>query len=325
MVAFGCEPMPCFHPLAGWRARVPGPSGKRRLVFKQEEGIGDLVQIPCGQCIGCRLEHSRQWAVRCMHEASLHDENCFLTLTYSPEFLPSDLSLDKRHFPAFMKRLRSRFPDRKIRYFHCGEYGERLGRPHYHACLFGFDFPDKVYYKDAGGHPLFVSETLNSTWGLGFCTIGAVTFESAAYTARYVLKKITGESAQEHYLQVDPVTGEIACDDSGDFLCKQPEYVTMSRRPGIAAGWFDRFSRDVFPSDEVIARGVKCRPPRYYDKLFEAAHGPEFERIKAQRVERASKHADNNTLERRTVREICTEARVSLLRRGFEGGSGETP
>ena len=130
--------MPCFSPLDGYRSRTVNASGKRSIVFDIHEGFHDRpVSVPCGQCVGCRLEKSRQWAMRCVHEASLYDENCFITLTYDDEFLPVGGSLDKGAFPRFMKRLRKKFEPRRIRFYHAGEYGDRFGRPHYHALLFG--------------------------------------------------------------------------------------------------------------------------------------------------------------------------------------------
>lgn len=302
--------MPCFHPLQGWRARLPGASGKRKIVFDKSDSCGVEVQLPCGQCIGCRLERSRQWAVRMMHEASLYEDNCFLTLTYAPENLPPGGSLVKKDFQDFMKRLRARFSGRTIRYFHCGEYGEKLQRPHYHACVFGFDFPDKVFYKMAGDCRLYVSAILSDLWPAGFSTIGAVTFESAAYVARYVLKKITGDDARSHYSSVDVETGEA--------VSLQPEYVTMSRRPGLSRAWFERYINEVFPSDEVIVRGFSCKPPRYYDNLFEAAHAEEYLLVKSQRLSAASERAADSTEERLRDREVCTRSRLGLLPRSYE-------
>lgn len=275
------------------------PTGKRNLVFNRKDALDPTfpVEIPCGQCIGCRLERSRQWAIRCVHEASLYEENCFLTLTYSPENLPVNGSLDKSHFQKFMKRLRKRFPDRKIRYFQCGEYGDLYQRPHYHACLFNFDFPDKQLYKVTDGIRTYTSELLEEIWGLGFCIIGSVTFESAAYVARYITKKITGEKASEHY---------------GD---RQDEYVTMSRRPGIATDWFNTYKDDVFPSDFIVINGKKVGVPKFYDGLLEEEV---LDAIKKDRRYSAYEHWENNTYNRLYVREQVQNKRFKLLKRSFE-------
>lgn len=305
--------MPCFRPLEAWRSRLRGRSGKQLITFDRRQSFGLSLQLPCGQCIGCRLERSRQWAMRCVHEASLHDENCFLTLTYDDEHVPTDGSLNKSHFQLFMKRLRSRFSECRIRYYHCGEYGGLYRRPHYHALLFGFDFADKQLFKVVAENRLYVSATLGACWKLGFSSIGAVTFESAAYVARYVMKKVTGDAAVEHYVGCDEVTGELV-----ELL---PEYTTMSRRPGIGRDWFDRFSSDVYPSDEVVLRGRSMRPPRYYDSILDISDPHELERLKFLRKRQAAKHEVDCTPERLAVREFCKTVEVSRLLRSVENES----
>ena len=244
------------------------------------------VTVPCGQCIGCKLEKSRQWAVRIMHEEQLHEESCFLTLTYSDDELPENGSLVKSHWQKFMKRLRKAYDDKNIRYFHCGEYGDRLQRPHYHAALFGLDPDDKELISRAGGNNLYQSPRITKIWGHGFVSIGTLTFESAAYIARYVTKKITGPGAAEFY---------------GPRI---PPYVTMSRRPAIGREWLDRFLNDVYIGDQVLTRdGIRCKPPKYYDKILEDMSPQRFQFIKNEREARNKKNADNNTLDRLAIRE----------------------
>ena len=141
--------MPCYYPIDGWRSKNVNPeTGKRSIVFTKDQAFLDMpVKVPCGQCIGCRLERSRQWAMRCVHEAQLHEDSCFITLTYNDENLPDDASLNVKHFQNFMKEFRAAIAPKKVRFFHCGEYGEHngtykheqsyglssLGRPHYHC------------------------------------------------------------------------------------------------------------------------------------------------------------------------------------------------
>ena len=298
--------MTCYFPLTAYR--VPFQS---KLVFNRprDDDVLEQLQVPCGQCIGCRLERSRQWAIRCIHEAQLHSKNCFITLTYSPAHVPADGSLKLRHFQLFMKRLRKRFGD-GIRFFHCGEYGEKYGRPHYHACLFNFDFPDKTLFCVDNGYKLYRSNALEELWPFGFATIGAVTFESAAYVARYILKKVTGDSAEAHYTRWDSdgvVTAVLA-----------PEYVTMSRRPGIASGWFEKFGSDVYPGDFVVIRGRKMRPPRYYDNLLKLSSPLDFEEVHFERWKTAQLHLDNQSEERLNVRHEVQKARLRKLPRNLE-------
>lgn len=309
--------MACYKPLKAWRAAT-GP-----LFFKQPEDVSRLwyreLTIPCGQCVGCLLERSRQWAARMMHEASLFDGNEFLTLTYAPEKLPADGSLHKEHFQGFMKRFRKRCG--KVRYFHCGEYGERFKRPHYHAVFFGFVFPDRVFWKDCGDYKVYRSELLDDIWGHGECKLGSVSFESCAYVARYVVAKKFDNFAKVPFLS--SISGF-----SGEVVSLQPEYVTMSRRPGIGFAWFRKFGNEVYPSDEIIVRGVSSRPPRYYDLQAELAEPSVFDAVKRRRISRfreeVASHDANGVWtsesrpERLRVREKCAVARLSLFKRPVE-------
>ena len=236
--------MPCYSPLQAWRSRQTNPSGKRGMVFSPEKALApdDPMDIACGQCIGCRLERSRQWAVRCVHEASLYEDNCFITLTFDDENLnkrENPLSVDVSDFQKFMKRLRKKY-GKGIRFFHCGEYGDLYGRPHYHACLFNHDFDDRRLYSVRDDVRLYTSESLQELWPFGFSSVGDVTFDSAAYVARYIMKKINGENAWHHYSEIDFDTGEIINQ-------RKPEYTTMSRRPGIGKGWYEKFKNDLYP------------------------------------------------------------------------------
>lgn len=270
--------MTCYHPIKAYRSKVLSVNGKRPLVFLETLSNGEHLEISCGQCIGCRLERSRIWAVRISNEASLYKDNCFITLTYSPEYLPSDGSLDVRHFQLFMKKLRKKYG--KIRFFHCGEYGERLGRPHYHACLLGFDFPDKILLRTTErGDEVFSSKSLDALWGMGRTEIGSVTFESAAYVARYITKKVTGKAAEEHYSRTDFDTGEI--------IELKPEYTTMSRRPGIGEPWLKKFHADVYNWDQMVTRsGAVIPPPRYFDKRYELMNPEHMAKVKMKREQR---------------------------------------
>ena len=235
-------------------------------------------------------------------------ENCFITLTYSPEHLPNPPSLDVTHFQKFMKRLRKKYEPKTIRFFHCGEYGERNNRPHYHALLFNHDFEDKrLWQKSSSGALLYTSEDLQSLWPYGFSSLGAATFQSAAYVARYIMKKVTGEPASEHYEYADPETGELFP------LC--PEYVTMSRRPGLGRKWLQKYQSDVWPDDFVVLEQKKHRPPRFYDQQVEAEDAIYFRKVKGERKRKAKKHEANNTVDRLKVREQVQLARLNKLER----------
>lgn len=300
--------MACFHPLSAFQSNFKKPNGKCSIAFKTSNPSYKPIQLPCGQCIGCRLERSRQWAIRCHHEASLHENNCFITLTYDNDHLPIDNSLNVRHFQLFMKRLRKKFPrtpNNNIRFYHCGEYGEKLGRPHYHALIFNLDFPDRRHHQTINKQKLYTSKILSELWPMGFCLIGDVSFQSAAYVARYIMKKVNGELADDHYY--DSETGS----------WKKPEYTTMSRRPGIGKNWLNKFQTDIYPGDFVVIDNKKMRPPKYYDTQLELSDPESYEIIKENRVAAALKHVDNNTPSRLKVREAVQQARLNQLPRNL--------
>ena len=303
--------MPCYYPLDGYRSRTKNASGKRSIVFNPSQGFRDQpLKVPCGQCIGCRLERSRQWAIRCVHEASLHENNSFLTLTYNPQNLPEGGTLVVADFQNFMKRLRKSV-GHKIRFFHCGEYGESTRRPHYHAIIFGHDFKDKQLHKTINENNLYTSNTLNKLWPLGHALIGDVTFESAAYVARYCTKKITGAKALEHYTDIDYSTGEIINE-------RKPEYTTMSRRPGIGKAWLEKFRDDIFPDDFVVLAGKKLRPPNYYLNQYEVTNPEEHQKIKAKRKRAGELNKSENTWMRLRVREEIQNYKYNKLIRNLE-------
>lgn len=256
----------------------------------------------------------------------MHDFSSFITLTYDNEHVPPDKSLRYEDYQLFMKRLRTRVTRARnlnvvadntvlrdetsgVRFYMCGEYGGEYGRPHFHACLFGVYFPDRVLWKRMpSGASLFRSEELASLWPYGFSSVGDVTFESAAYVARYVMKKITGEAASEHYKFVD---------DNGEVFWRTPEFTRMSLKPGIGATWFDKYKREVYPNDRVVVRGQVMKPPRYYDVLQEKISAESMDWIKIEREVQAMKFELNNTPERLRVREIVANARLQFKKRSL--------
>lgn len=307
--------MPCYHPASAVEIGTRADNGKRIIKVLAKKELSDWARkqanvfpVPCQKCIGCRLEKSRQWAVRCVHEASLYSQNCFITLTFR-DACPLDgtktdptVSLHKHHFQRFMKRLRKRYPESKIKFYHCGEYGEKKGRPHHHAALFNFDFKDKELWSTRDGIPLYTSKELEQLWPFGHSTVGEVTFESAAYIARYVTKKITGPSAEAHY------QGRL------------PEFSTMSRGGrrgrGIAHGWFDRYSGDLYPKDFTVIRGKKIKIPKYYDRCMELTNPEEYGTIKESRKQAALQNPDNN-MARLHAGEVIKTQQVGLLKRSL--------
>lgn len=311
--------MPCYQPLAAYESSYINPTGNRRLVFNPAKGIGPRIDLPCGRCVGCRLEYAKEWALRCYHEASLHENNQFITLTYAPEHLPENGTLVKAHHKDFIKRIRHLDDDIRIRYFMSGEYGTQCanckrskenctcanfsaadGRPHYHILFFNLDLPDKKYWRTtAAGEKVYRSETIESKWTYGHSEIGTVTFKSAGYVARYTLKKQTGERGAKHY---------------GD-LKRIPPYVAMSLKPGIGYHWYRKYKQDLFPHDyAVLPDGRQTSVPRYYRELLRKEDPDLYEQLRLARVEKAASNPDN-TCERLEVREKNKIQSIKRLQR----------
>lgn len=303
--------MPCYRPIDAWYGGRT-ESGRRSIVFERKLAVGrhSALTLPCGRCIGCRRERTRQWAVRCLHEASQHEANSFLTLTYDDDHLPAGGTLVKHHLQDFFKRLRARLSPHKVRHFSCGEYGDKFARPHYHSLLFGFDFPDKIPVRKDSEMVLFKSPLLADLWPHGFSSIGDVSFDSAAYVASYSIKKRSGDEAFHHYMRLDESTGELF-----EVL---PEFGAMSLKPGIGAGWLEKFGPEVRRDDAVLCKQFESKPPRYYDKLFDLTDPTGFQVVKEARKQAARKQADNNTWRRLLVREQVAQAKLEQKKRGYE-------
>lgn len=308
--------MACYKPLQAYRE----PDGD--IVFHDKGG--QPMELPCGRCIGCRLMRSQHWATRIVHEASLHEDNCFITLTYNPENLPPDGGLIKSDFQKFMKRLRKVYSHKKIRFYHCGEYGDKNNRPHYHAILFGHNFNDWTYLFDSPqGEEIYTSPTLERIWSHGFVTIGTVTRESAGYVARYCVKKINGPQADKvdektglkHYERINSFTGEI--------IEVIPEYSTMSRGGrgsdgnnlrGIGYTWLNRYKSDVYPKDFTTIRGVRVAPPKTYDMYLKELDPFMYDDIKAGRMLSMSQSEENSELRLRQREKVKEAQNKQLIR-----------
>uniref|UniRef100_A0AAU8B8R0 Replication initiator protein n=1 Tax=Dulem virus 158 TaxID=3145635 RepID=A0AAU8B8R0_9VIRU len=273
--------MSCYRPILAYKSKTVNPeNGKSHIIFSypQSPGKYEPVHLPCGQCLGCRIEYSRQWANRCMLELQDHDSAYFCTFTYDNDHVPRSyypdpetgealpsLTLRKRDFQLLLKRIRKHFPDDRIRFFGCGEYGGETFRPHYHVILYGLHLNDLQVYKTVreGGqlYTYYNSPSLSRCWldsdgnPIGFVVVGAVTWESCAYTARYVVKKLKGKDSEFYRLHNI-----------------EPEFSLMSRKPGIARNYYDTHP-DLFKYDFInlstAKGGKKFRPPRYFEKLFE--------------------------------------------------------
>lgn len=290
--------MPCKYPLQMFRQEDGS------LTSRETGQTVKTVMVPCGRCMGCRIERSRQWAVRIMHETKLHETNCFITLTYSPENLPRGNGLMLEHTQKFIDRLRKRIEPQRIRFYLGGEYGDSGSNPHYHAIIFNYDFPDKYPWKKSGQKQTYRSPMLESLWPFGFSLIGDVTFASAQYCAQYCTKKITGDRAKEHYRRQD---------SQGTFWIK-PEFATMSLKPGIGLGFYEKYKSDIYPHDYVVTNGSKAKPPKYYDKLFKKEDPAAFQDIKDQREFNGDARRSDNTDARLAVKARVLEGKTNFYK-----------
>jgi hypothetical protein len=286
----------CTKPLkAYWRS-----ASRDAITFDVNKSSTRIsFMLPCGRCIGCRLEKARQWGLRCLHEKKAWPHNAYVTLTYSNEFLPEGGTLVLRDLQLFMKRLRkakNSNVNNPLRFFAGAEYGEDNGRPHYHLLLFNCHFPDMCYHTvNKRGEPLYVSKELSELWFQGHSTIGEVTFDSAVYCAKYALKKVTGDAAKDHYAVYD---------ENGIVYDRVPEFAVMSRRPGIGANYYERYGAEVRAHDSVVVDGRECRPPRYYDVRSETVDPVQHALNKRKRKRLSVLNRLDNTPERLRVKEV---------------------
>lgn len=285
--------------------------------FEQIENLNKTLKneglkyklLPCGKCIGCRLDYSKEWATRCMLEAKEYEENYFITLTYNDENLPKMGALfdketgeilykpsetrtgclKKEDTTKFLKDLRNYFyyhyNHTGIRFYLCGEYGSsnNTARPHYHAILFNlplrkFGIELEHLFNNKENQPIYKCSELESIWGRGIISVGAVEWSSCAYVSRYITKKINGPGSDITYAE----KGQIK------------EFVNMSRKPGIAREYYERNKENIYENDEILeimktvkGKSIKPKPGKYYDRLYDLDSPEALKAIKEQREAKA--------------------------------------
>lgn len=238
--------------------------------------IRDFEIVPCGRCLACRLAKAAEWANRCMLELKYHDTACFVTLTYDDDHVKNGCYTDpdtgelsfsrtlvKRDLQKFWKRLRKKYPERNIRYYACGEYGESTQRPHYHAIIFGWKPDDLIpWSRNEKGDPLYLSKELYEIWQNGNVLVGDVNYATCNYVARYVTKKVYSTDSDEQYI----MQGRI------------PPFTSMSLKPAIGRQWYEDnpWCIDRPISISTPDRGITFNAPRYFQKLYDRDHSEEI-------------------------------------------------
>lgn len=344
--------MPCKHLKTGWR-------WKNGRIYESLVGtrIGkEPTTRPCGQCVDCRLDKTREMAIRCKHEGSLYSQNCVVTLTYDDEHLPPSAdgmgTIDPTHGPKFMKDLRAKIqyerekihlpwhPSMAIKAYGCAEYGcndPRCGkrgcnhnmRPHNHIILFNYDFEDKKLDYTEDGRNYYTSDILEQIWGKGGCQIMDLNWETAAYVARYVMKKITGPG-QQKYEEKRTRQGRMK-HQYGEKLREQTICISRGGRKGhgIAHEWWEQNYKKIHTNDIMYFNGIKIKPTKYYDKKFEKKEPNKWKKIKEKRENELQKYLEkiqkqindgdhtNNfqRMDRQRAHEACMEAKAELLKR----------
>lgn len=309
--------MVCYHPIKAFMY-YPDDSPKPEFVFESvdkeytiyhKKKLTDYKLIPCQKCIGCQMDRSRDWSNRMVHELQYHDCASFVTLTYSEDYVPfSDVAdadgefhqtLRKKELQDFLKRLRKQIAPVRIRFFACGEYGGKTKRPHYHLIIFGYNFPDRTLWESRRGNLFYRSPLLERVWSdpvthetKGFCEISDVNWNTCAYVSRYCTKKIA--PGHNIYYQT---------------LGIEPEFNTMSRRPGIGRQWYEDNKNQLYIKSESpdgslevnnpkiflsnFSGGLECSPPKYYDRLFLEDNPDAMELIKSNREEISKQNMEN--------------------------------
>lgn len=355
------DKMPCYHPririeeTSKWQkaadghryhpAKIEQPHDLHQRLEELKDNINYKYQIiPCQECIGCRLEYSRQWANRGYLESKEYDENYFVTITYDEGHLPQNEEIitsegisytdpgdwegtlvpeDLKKFIKNVRQIWKRdYKQDGIRFMACGEYGEEGQRPHYHIIFFNLKIPPEDLYSpciiNKNWH--YKSHQLERAWTKdgeveprGFVDVSEATWNDIAYVARYITKKINGKQSEDHYAEKG----------------QEKEFFRVSRMPGIGEPYFRKHWEEIYKNDEVIIKNnkgaVSMQPPRYFDQLYEQMDPTGFEKIKKNRKKRAkdtAKVKDETTslyrLAQLEIEEHQQEERALKLRREFE-------
>lgn len=345
--------MPCYHPnlillnsypkqfgeqaqvkkfLNSKKASFPGYEFFEKLneEYKRDELPYSWEKVPCKECAGCQEAYSKEWATRCMLEAARYEHNYFITLTYDEYHIPkNDELLNKKtgevfendnweqghlcpdHITKFNKDVReywrTHYEHTGIKFYASGEYGGLTRRPHYHMIMFNLPIKleDLKIYKVKNGHILWNCDILTKIWDKGFVGLAEVNWDTCAYTARYVMKKLKGKIEDEKYYENGMV----------------PEFVRMSRRPGIGIDYFKEHMQEMYKNDEIILAGhaekiQPVKPPKYYDRMFKDLEPKKMDEIKAirKRIAEESTKMKNLNTDLTESERLCVEEKQKLCK-----------
>ncbi len=287
----------CTNPYIAYQSAEISASGKRPLTQDKSKSLTGIPgEYPCRHCHECKHAYVKDWANRNLFENYFHEDSFFATFTYDEENCPHDYSLVRNHPQKLIKALRQAIAPIKIRFFQASEYGGQFQRPHFHALIYGWIPEDREPFKDKEGIITYESNMLEKIWGKGKTTLSEVNMHTARYVSGYINKKIYGQLAEDHYQTTHPITGDI--------VELEPEFCTMSRKPGIGLLHYQKWFSDYFPNDYMIVKGQRIAIPKYYDRQLEKDNPEMYEQVKHARKIAAKKpnRVSENTPERRAVR-----------------------
>lgn len=346
--------MPCYHPLIRvenlnkiqkaldghkyFKATIEHPNDYLQRIEELKNNLNYRYQlIPCGNCIGCRLEYSREWANRGYLETKSWKQNWFVTITYDDEnmttleetkdqneitywnngtwngtLVPKELTQFIKNVRQIMKR---KYNEDNIRFMACGEYGEEGQRPHYHIIFFNLNLPTDTFFepKIINKETYFRNKIIEQAWTKGISNISEATWNNIAYTARYITKKVNGKTSSEHYASKG----------------QTKEFLRVSRAPGIGRYYYDEKKEEIYKNDEIIIvnkeGAISTKPPKYFDKLYEKDNPEHWKEIKAKRIRMAKMNAklEDQThsltrLNHLAIKERTKASKVQTLKRSME-------
>lgn len=347
----GC-PMTCYHPMIRVEdrsKRIRAKDGhyynKAHIISPENfelESIANTAytkreQIPCGKCIGCRLEYAKEWATRGFLESLEWQNNYFVTLTYDDDNIHMyDYVEDEegytwtnngewggtlvpKELQDFIKRLRiymdRNYKNKDIRYMACGEYGGETQRPHYHLILFNLNLPLDSFYapKIINKNMYYQNTIIEKMWKFGFSNVCPSNWNTMNYVARYITKKVNGSQADKHYAE----------------LGQEKEFFRVSLKPGIGENYFHKHWKEIYKNDKVYiinrAGSVAVKPPKYFDELLKREQPEAWKKIQERRKHQGQNSAavkDMQTSlsrsERLLIEERSQDEKTQRLIRSYE-------